>query len=94
MADLDKRAAEAEKKLKELKKKIALRDAEKLKAEREAKIKNEARKNALFSEFALAGADPLLFVNASGQTFEKWLTLPKDREMFGLEPLDKPKAHD
>ena len=86
MTDLDKRAAAVQKELKELKKKIAKRDAEQRQKEQEEKLKLEARKDALFREFALLGTDPLLFVNSAGQTLDKWLTLPEDRAIFGFAP--------
>ena len=89
MADLDTRAAETEKKLKELKAKIAKRDAEKLKAEKAQKLKIAQLRKTLIADFMLEGGDPLLLLNGKGQNFEKWLKLPEHRAVFGLESVQK-----
>lgn len=85
--DLEKRAIEVEEKLKSIRKKIAKRDAEKRKSERLEKEKKEIRKKMLIATFILEDTNPVNLQNGRGQTFEKWLKAPEDREIFGFDKV-------
>ena len=56
---------------------------------RELERQLETRRKVLVGAFMLETGDPLLLVNQSGKTIEKWLTRDDDRWLFGLDPLSQ-----